>query len=274
MLRNNTPIEQHVVNGKPLWVKREDLCCEAPGPSFSKMRGVVAHIQRRDNPVIGVLDTFHSQAGWGVAYAGQLLGRQVVNYWPRYKADPPDGLPRQQQKNAAALGAEMVAIPAGRSAILYHRARKHLRDYYGRSAYMVPNALKILESTEENAKEAERTAPQLIELGIEAVLLSVSSGTVASGVIRGLRLGGWCGVFILHMGYSRSPEALLNYIGGRAGEDILFSYEVVNENYRYTESVDCTHLVGFPCHPYYDAKALLWWANSDRKKPTLLWNVG
>ena len=60
MLVNNTPVEQYKIDGRTIHVKREDLCCPYPGPSFSKMRGVVAHIENRPEQVIGGLDTFHS----------------------------------------------------------------------------------------------------------------------------------------------------------------------------------------------------------------------
>ncbi len=54
-----------------------------PGPSFSKIRGVVAHIKNRPESVIGVLDTYHSKAGHAVAYVCNHLGRQCVDFWPR-----------------------------------------------------------------------------------------------------------------------------------------------------------------------------------------------
>jgi len=128
MIVNNTPLETHELNGVPILVKREDLCCPFPGPSFSKIRGVVAHIKNRPESVIGVLDTYHSKAGWAVAYVCRELGKQCVDFWPRFKADNYTGgpAPRFQQQQAAELGATLVDLQAGRSAILYHTARKHV----------------------------------------------------------------------------------------------------------------------------------------------------
>ena len=74
MITNNTPVELYQAGNLRVHVKREDLCCPLPGPSFSKMRGVAAHIANRPEGVIGVLDTFHSKAGWAVSWACSRLG--------------------------------------------------------------------------------------------------------------------------------------------------------------------------------------------------------
>jgi len=58
---SGTPVEQV---DERIWVKREDLCCPLPGPEFAKIRGVYSHIKNRPEDVIGVLDTYHSKAGW------------------------------------------------------------------------------------------------------------------------------------------------------------------------------------------------------------------
>ena len=198
MLFDNTPVEIHNIGGVPIHVKREDLCSPFPGPSFSKMRGVVAHIKSRPEPVIGVLDTLHSKAGWCVSYVCSKLGKKCVNYWPKYKADAFKSgnsiFPRIQQQQSALLGATLVDFPAGRSAILYHSAKRHLRENFGADGYLMPNALKLPESITENAAEAYRTAVdqdpsgtwsgELPERG--ALVISISSGTVAAGVLKGL----------------------------------------------------------------------------------------
>src|SRR5690606_22118061 len=105
MIVNNTPVETYELNGVPILVKREDLCCPFPGPSFSKIRGVVAQRQNRPESVTGVLDTYLSMAGWAVDCAGWERGKKCVDYWPRFKKDPPGDLPpRFQQQQAAELG--------------------------------------------------------------------------------------------------------------------------------------------------------------------------
>lgn len=280
MITNNTPVEKYEVDGVPLWVKREDLCCIHPGPSFSKARGVYAHMQSRPESVIGVLDTFHSKAGWCVSWIGMELGKKVVNYWPKYKADdlnpdhPEYDKPhlRFQQSMAVGLGAELIPLKAGRSAILYHQAKRHLRDNYPDS-YLMPNALKLSESVTENAAEAERTLWQMPPGG--TVVISISSGTVASGVMKGLvNKGDYA--FVLHMGYDRSETAVRNYINEMAGQQLEF--ELINEHYSYADRAPEKPKAPFPCNPYYDAKAYNWLNKPgvmrSLQQPVIFWNIG
>lgn len=272
LLRNETPLETHECNGVPVLVKREDLCCPPPGPSFSKMRGVVAHMEKRPEKVIGVLDTSHSKAGWAVAWAGSHLGKTVIDFWPRYKDDPLDvPLPREQQRRARdEFGAITVALKAGRSAILYHRARRFLREHY-QDAYLMPNALKLSESVEETAEEVRRT--NLPDEGI--MVVSISSGTIAAGVLKGLASLDKKYLVTLHMGYSRSKDAVMSYLQKMSGVDDLSHVTLIDEDYEYKDEVRIR--TPFPCNPFYDAKAWNWLLTAALdmpRKPIVFWNIG
>jgi hypothetical protein len=277
MIVNNTPLETYELNGVPIIVKREDLCCPFPGPSFSKIRGVVAHIKNRPESVIGVLDTYHSKAGWAVAYVCQQLGKQAVDYWPRFKADNYTGgpAPRFQQQQAAELGATLVDLPAGRSAILYHKAKKHLRENYPDS-YLMPNALKLPESITENAAEAVRTAPHLPGSG--TLVISISSGTVAAGVLKGFEEAGLLRNYnvILHMGYSRSQDAAREYIEKAAGLTLGDRIKFIDEGYGYADAAPKECPEPWPINPHYDKKALWWLIRNvkDVPGPIVFWSIG
>lgn len=277
MIVNNTPIEHHPHLG--LWVKREDLSCPPPGPPFSKTRGVYAHIKDRPEKVIGVLDTYHSQAGHAVATACKLLGKTCVNYYPVYKKDP-DGLLRPQQQAAKDLGATLVPLKAGRSAILYHQAKRDLASCW-LDSYCMPNALKLPETVSETAAEVART---VFPAGVDTILIAASSGTIASGVIRGLIDGGWKGKkVILHLGYSRPNSAVMRYIHGMVDRPMQWSaykYVLVDEQYAYkdraTDRDKTIEPPPFPCNPYYDLKLYHWWVKAGRAEfeEALLWNIG
>lgn len=269
-----TPIERHLLNGVGVYVKREDLCSPFPGPSFSKIRGVVAHMRDRPEMTIGVLDTYHSKAGWAVSYVGRALGKRVINFWPHYTLDALHDL-RPQQQHAERLGATLVALKAGRSSILYHQARKQLASY-GTDVYLMPNALKLPESVTENAKEAARGIPH----DVKTVVISISSGTVAAGVVRGLSETRPDLHYIFHMGYDRSEVAASQYLFEAADVARIPSHEFINEGYAYRDAAkDIT--APFPCNPYYDLKAWKWLAKAvervDFGHPSghiLFWNIG
>lgn len=272
MIRDNTPIEVHQCSGIPVLVKREDLCCPFPGPSFSKIRGVVAHIKKRPEQTIGVLDTFHSKAGWAVAYVCAHLGKDAIDYWPVYKGDDPNDL-RHQQLMVREFNGATMRLKAGRSAILYHRAKKDLKET-DPNGYMMPNALKLDESVIENCAEAERTFDQLGKIG--TLVISISSGTVAAGIVKGLMESGRSNTdVVLHMGYSRSAGAVESYMDAKIGRRMPKSVRLVDEGYDYAEPA--VGAAPFPCNKHYDLKAWNWLragAVRQLKTPILFWNIG
>lgn len=271
MIVHNTPLESYKLGGREILVKREDLCCPPPGPPFSKFRGVLAHVKKLpEGTTIGVLDTIHSKAGWAVAHAAIPLGYPVINYYPVSKTQSPVNL-RHAQLQSLNLGAGLVALRAGRSAILYHQAKKDLRNRALESTYMMPNALKLPESVSETTEEVLRTS--LPNDG--TMVISISSGTIAAGVISALDLSKWD--VVLHMGYSRSEDAAWEYIAqaGRLSADVRSQIQFIDEGYTYADKVDIS--VPFPCNPYYDAKAWEWLSKSTHRfsnDPIVFWNIG
>ena len=270
MLRMNTPLDDHF-DQFGLMVKREDLSCPPPGPPFSKTRGVFAHIKNRPEEVIGVLDTYHSQAGHAVAQACSLLGKTCINFYPDFKHEPG---PRAPQHHALSLGAQLQPLKAGMSAVLYNQAKAKLRLIH--DSYMMPNALKLPEMVEETAAEVHRTLDVRLPLfNSTNVLIAISSGTIAAGVVRGFRERGLFPRFILHMGYDRSEDQVLEYIRERSGvRDAAIT--LVNEGYAYKQKAKPGPDPLWPCNPYYDLKAFRWWMAKGRAEhgEALMWNIG
>ena len=275
-----------------LWVKREDLSCPK-GPYFSKTRGVYAHIAARPKAkTIGVLDTAHSQGGWAVARACQLLGRRCMLYYPVRKAERGEPM-KLQQRAALELGAGLTPLQAGRSAVLYHAAKKHLAlsveetGLFPGPSYMMPNALKLPEMIDETVAEVLQTPLP----PVNCVIISASSGTIAAGVISGLTQLGYKGRIVVHQGYSRGENAIRNYMVNMVGEysSRLFAagehpggqlwredYTLVDEGYSYADEAKPGTDPRWPCNKYYDLKAFRWWMNIGRKlyESALLWNIG
>ena len=194
---------------------------------------------------------------------------------------------KEQQKEAQNLGATLVRLQAGRSAVLYHRARKELASTFGlreTMTYMMPNALKLPESVTENAEEAKRTLASLPSEG-GSVVISISSGTVAAGVMRGFYDAGvwdkWR--FILHLGYTRSFPAVGEYLVTASGRPLFRENgpALLDEGYGYADPAGKTlYPVPFPANPFYDEKAWNWLADNIhvlpalQSKPVLFWNIG
>jgi hypothetical protein len=274
-----TPWEEYTLDGVPLYVKREDLCCPAPGPSFSKIRGVYRHLselkRQRGVVPIGVMDTVHSKAGWGVAYICQHLGLPCYDFFPVLKAEGTleDYHVRTNQRHAGALGAQLMPMQAGMSAVLFNRAKTQLKQMTDGKGYMMPNALKLEESIVETALEVASYTPDDLLYSEGTWLISVSSGTIAAGVLRGLVARDAQPIVIAHMGYNRSEDTLLEYMLNASGTHYPF-VQIVNEKYEYKQSVeeDCP----FPCNSFYDLKAWKWLMQhyAELQPPIIFWNVG
>lgn len=262
MLREGTPIDDYRSDYE-LMVKREDLACLKPGPPFSKTRGVYARVASRPESLIGVLDTSHSQAGHAVARACQILGKECVNFYPVYKSDT--GL-REPQIQSQRLGARLVGLPAGRSCILFHAARKQTEEMGG---YIMPNALKLDESVSETAKEVP-------DEQYDYVIIPASSGTIAAGVIRGFcaQLTNHLPRFIIHLGYSRPETAVRKYLADASGFDVNDKIDVVDEEYSYKDVARAGETPPWPCNQYYDLKAFRWWMSGRLRGRVLFWNIG
>lgn len=269
-----TPWEKHACHKVWVWVKREDLCSPDPGPSFSKLRGVETRLRRlklEGITEIGVLDTYHSKAGWGVSWLCSLLSLKCYNFYPKYKGDT--GL-REQQEMSSELGAIMKPLKAGRSSILFHQAKKQLVELTDDKGYMMPNALKLGESVDATAVEVVEYTPERLKGG--TWVISISSGTLGAGVIKGLcQLGLEDDVtVILHLGYSRSESAVVKYLSEAAGCWVEDTY-LVDEGFDYKAKVPHED-IPFPCNPYYDAKTWRWLEvmGEDLKQPIVFWNIG
>lgn len=277
----NTPWEHYTLDDVPIYVKREDLCCPAPGPSFSKIRGVYRHLkaikQKRGVIPIGVMDTVHSKAGWGVAYICQALGLPCYDFFPVLKKEwvrfHLEYTIRPNQVMAESLGAYLAATPAGMSAVLYNRAKSEMKNMFGQDCYMMPNALKLEESISETAFELGAYTPDEILHAEGTWLVSVSSGTIAAGVIRGLVKCNVAPIVIAHMGYNRDEDRLMEYMLNASGTHYPF-LQIVNEGYDYKQAVEAE--CPFPCNPFYDLKAWKWLMEhyQELQPPIIFWNIG
>lgn len=261
MINDNTPFELR----NNVWVKREDLSCGEGSPSFSKVRGVDKKIRseiEKGTKAIGVLDTVHSKAGWGVAWLCNNLKIDCYNFYPVYKRETEI---RPFQIQSLNFGAKMLPLPAGRSAILYHMAKKIFHNKTSDTGYIMPNGLKLPESVEATEIELTQYTPENLFGGTWVV--SVSSGTIAKGVWNGLK---GRAKLICHMGYSHSHDACQKYIQGSIEGDI----ELIDENFAYKDKID--YPCDFPCNPYYDLKAWRWLCENKNqlKQPIVFWNIG
>jgi hypothetical protein len=162
-----------------------------------------------------------------------------------------------------------MPLPATKSSVLFYQARRIFYEKYP-DGYLFPNGLKLEETQQATKQEVALYSPsELFEESANWVI-SVSSGTIAKGVARGLEEKGFRGTLVLHMGFSRSKEEM-----EREFRSICrFNIRVIDEGYEYKDCVDFP--VPFPCNPYYDRKAWKWLVENVETltDPIVFWNIG
>lgn len=271
----DTPIEKYVVGGVDVFVKREDLCAPEGCPNFSKVRGLYNYLYKaKENGIryVGVLDTRHSQGGLATAFFCKQLGLKCINFYPKYKDSQPEPLQTYMLKSQQ-LGAEVVGIKAGMSAVLYNIAKKRMKELP--LSVMVPNGLRLSESVEANA-EVALGVPSEYFGGV--VIVSVSTGTICKGIWAGLagKNDIKATTIIAHMGHDRKVERLRKWIAEKKVDHLIL--RLINEKYNYSDSVINSD-IPFPCCKFYDAKAFLWMVRnihllSEKYNRILFWNIG
>lgn len=276
MIIDNTPIETYPVDGIDIYVKREDLCVQRPGPPFSKMRGLFAYLstlKQRGISTVGYTESSISMAGWGVAWLAQKLDMTAVIYDPQYsESNKKDHLSvleyhRQQWK---AAGAEIRPIKAGMVKVNYNICSKLLQQEFP-GAIMLPLGLPLQETVDATAAIAAE-----YDGHFSSVVVCIGSGTICAGLVKGMRRCEIYGIMSRSGNESIKHQSIIKKAGvlngGLLGRGAFL--DCIDLGMEYTEKCDVE--IPFPCHSYYDAKAWKWLTQNIQRimKPILFWNIG
>lgn len=276
LLKINTPVEQYEVKGRPVFVKREDLCVEPPGPPFSKVRGIVAFLaglKSKGVKTVAYLENSTSMASWGVSWAAQALGLKAVIFAPEYK-EPKMPLEFHRQMWGQ-FNPEIVPYRPMIQKADWHAKHKQFKALYPDASFMLPLGLPFEQTRDETAAEVQRSRGMWGSL-----VINIGSGTICSGVVRGLEgsatqiIAVWCSA------KAEDPMATRERILAKAGVldfgGNCFSLDVIPNDMKYGEPD--LYPCPFPCNPYYDRRAWHWLCeNIDDPRlrdPILFWNIG
>ena len=257
-INNKVQVQEFFISNKQILVVRDDLCCPFPGNNNSKSRGVYQFLRNVDADVIGVLDTCVSRAGWGVAWLGRQLNKQVYLYVPQNCSDDFFRL------MARLHGATIVPIKGNMSRVNYNVAKK---DIERRGGIMLPLYLRLKETADEVSFVAANT---LKRLDFKTIVVSVGSGTIVSGILRVVDINKVKVYGVSHKDVSIDER--IKYIEGMSGKK--GGITIIKYNYTYG---DANYSVApFPCDLYYDKWAWQWLVENVDKlnDPIVFWNVG
>jgi 1-aminocyclopropane-1-carboxylate deaminase/D-cysteine desulfhydrase-like pyridoxal-dependent ACC family enzyme len=178
----STPVETYQVGGVPVYVKREDMACLPPGPPFAKVRGlqeVLLKLRGEGIRRVAYVDTPTSMAGWGVAYFAYLGGIEAVIFEPQFTEGVLKDMTPHLVERCREFGAEVRFYHASLYKVVWNSLRKENPDLH-----FLPLGLRFPETVGLVAKEFATVDPKFYEGG--SIVLCVSSGTMAAGVLAGL----------------------------------------------------------------------------------------
>ncbi len=261
----HTPVEAYRVQGRTIYVKRDDLYVSPPAPPLAKLRGLrvlLERLRQTSADLVGCFQTRVSNVGHGLAAAClDFPSLRCVVVCPQSKSHP---LP-ESVKAARSLGAQIHFVPANRLSINYTQARRHVEQVGG---VMLPFGMECPEAVQSIAAEAVHLPRDLVRGA--TVIVSCGSGVTLAGLLRGLpapprRLVG--------ISSGRAPaqieRCVTRHVGKLPNNVVIYPPTIP---YHDSPDLDCP----FPCHPNYDLKAWEYLVNNlhQYEDPILFWNVG
>jgi 1-aminocyclopropane-1-carboxylate deaminase/D-cysteine desulfhydrase-like pyridoxal-dependent ACC family enzyme len=265
LYREHTPIEEHGLSGRRVFVKRDDLYGVPPAPPLAKLRGLRRVLQReydRGTRLVGCWDTRVSKLGQGVAAAcrGYPGMRCLLAFPARSGEDPPP-----QLVDARALGAALLPLRPNHIDICVGQAR---REVTARGGVMLPFGLECQEAVDAVAEEALRTPEECTVSG--TLVVCCGSGVTLSGLLKALGAGP---ARVVGISSGRSIERIARCVR-RYVRELPATLQLVPASMPYgaVGSAACP----FPAHGNYDLKA---WQHlqehiQDYPDPILFWNIG
>jgi 1-aminocyclopropane-1-carboxylate deaminase/D-cysteine desulfhydrase-like pyridoxal-dependent ACC family enzyme len=262
---SSTPIEQHRLGRRRVFVKRDDLCSRPPAPPLGKLRGLEPLISRLvalGATTIGCWDTRVSKLGQGLAaLARDFDGITSVVCYPQLK----NGTIPEPVKQAEQLRAVIVPMRGNHVSICFTQATRIVNQ---RGGVMIPFGMDCTESVVAIAAEARRVPAAILRNG--TVVVSCGSGVTLAGLLQGFdpaprRVVGVSSGRSL----ARLRQCLHKYLNNVPSNVTLIP---ASQPYESVPILDCP----FPAHPNYDLKAWKYLVDhlESLTPPLLFWNIG
>lgn len=272
----DTPVEEYIIEGKMVLVKREDLACLPPGPPFSKIRGLWTHMRELKQSgitTVGYVETAISMAGIGVARVGQELSMKVIIYDPQYSINHPARMTHEaHRKKWREFGAEIILLKPFMTKVNFNIAKKLLGSESDK--IMLPLGLPLKETLEEMSQQVIKTDLA----NIKTIVVCVGSGTICAGIVKGIsklkirpRI---IGVMCRTGNRDKKKKNIIQKSGVECGGLFGIQLEIINPGWEYIDREEIS--TTFPCNCFYDQKALRYLLDNYNRieRPILFWNIG
>ena len=255
-------------------IVRDDIPFPFPSPNFSKIRGIEEHVKKIVSPNICILDTIMSRCGWGLSYVCRNLDKQVYNFYSRRK----QGIDFYR-KMSESFGAKTIPIMGTHQKIAKIFAEKWLKEQKINDYQFLPLGLAVQEKIDAHVDLVSKLPSHIFE---GSLVCCVSSGTIFSGLLKGIRKLGYntelYGVQA-HSWKNREDtiksKVKISRTRSLLGENVSYrGWQIIDLGYNYLDQVK--ESPPFPCDRYLDRKA---WQFVERfskklKRPITFWNIG
>lgn len=265
MCQRSTPVEDYLVAGRTVFVKRDDLYAMPPAPPVAKLRGLELLLGRLDSEgqnLVGCFEARVSSIGHGVAAV--CKSHPHLSCIVAYPETRGHGL-TPSLTWARELGAELLPIPSNYLNVCYALARRVVER---RGGHMIPFGFECAEAIAAVALEARTVPPECLIGG--TLVLCCGSGVTLAGLLRGLQI---LPARIVGVSSGRSIRQIRSCVSRHSGglPSQLELHDAV-QLYSQAAEAECP----FPANRYYDLKA---WIHLEEhlgtySDPVLFWNVG
>jgi len=271
-LHSNTPVETYIVDGRRVFVKREDLCVDPPGPPFSKCRGVfsaLSKLKEQNVHTVAYTETSISMAGWCVSWCCSVLGMRCILFKPEYKTPKETLVFLESQWKK--FGAIVESIKPNYVQVNFHVSKKILYEKYGKDCVMLPQGLPFNDTVKATAIEYQQTIKKITP---KKIVLCVGSGAMCAGLlsVSSLPIFG----ILVHKKNCMRKKQQIEQRSGKFFSDLfpISNLTILDQGWEYTQKASVKP--PFPCNKYYDAKAWQYLVENIKTlgDDILFWNIG
>lgn len=266
----DTKLEKYKYNGYEFFVIRDDLKFPFPSPNFSKIRGLKKYFEKLHNSGVKVVasqDTIISRVGWGVAYFAKMYDMKHYSFYPQGHYD-------FYRRMTEYFGSELIPLRGNRASIFKFQAEKYLAKIGVKNYHYIPVGLRLYESKTEHMNMVEN----MDLLDGATLIVCVSSGTIASGILAGILKNNYSTNFVgvLVHNFKKRYDKILNEAKQIVGvyKKPKSSYNIVDYGFKYNQKAKI--YVPFPCDEFLDRKAFQFMIENINRlpEPVVFWNIG
>jgi len=264
-INNNTPIETYNVDGKSIYVKRDDLMGDGktlpPWGKLSALRNVLLDVNPT-KPLIH-LSVYGSWSGWALSEISKELGYEFIMAYPKSKKYPEFMLEKVDRT---------LPLKPNMMSILYNKVGSIAREKdYIRLPYAFDHSAYI-DTQRKRFREVKK------EINFDHLVVSSGSGVTCLGLL--LEHEPYQSLFepnnkrTFHTVCVSSESSIRKKFSKYQVHDSS-NIEIVKSEFAFDDKMEWYN-TPFPCNEFWDKKAWYWLEQniSKFKGDILFWNIG